>query len=43
MLIGSRQKLDTLTAPPILAITGAVINQVSTTKSLGEFIDKNLT
>lgn len=42
MLIGSRQKLNTLTASPVLNINGTPINQVSTSKSLGVFIDANL-
>ena len=43
MLIGSRQKLSTITDTPILTINGTPINQVSTTKSLGILIDSNLT
>ena len=43
MLIGSRQKLSTLTASPVLNINGTPINQVSTSKSLGVLIDANLT
>ena len=43
MLIGSRQKLGTLTAGPILTINGTPINQVATAKSLGILIDSNLT
>lgn len=43
MLIGSRQKLNTLTASPVLNINGTPINQVSTSKSLGVLIDANLT
>ena len=30
MLIGSRQKLNTLTASPVLSINGTPVNQVST-------------
>ena len=43
MLIGSRQKLSTLTASPVLNINGTPINQVSTSKSLGVLIYANLT
>ena len=43
MLIGSRQKLNTLTASPVLNINGTPVNQVSTSKSLGVLIDVNLT
>ena len=43
MLIGSRQKLNTLTASPVLSINGTPVNQVSTSKSLGVLIDANLT
>ena len=43
MLIGSRQKLNALTASPVLSINGSSVNQVSTSKSLGELIDANLT
>ena len=43
MLIGSRQKLNTLTASPVLSINGTPVNQVSTSKSLGVLIDTNLT
>ena len=43
MLIGSRQKLSTLTATPFLTINGTPINQVPTSKSLGILIDSNLT
>ena len=42
MLIGSRQKLRTLTASLILTINGTHINEVATSKSLGIFIDSNL-
>ena len=43
MLIGSRQKLKTLTTSPVLNINGTLVNQVSTLKSLGVLIDANLT
>ena len=43
MLVGSRQKLNTLTASPVLSINGTSVNQVSTSKSLGVLIDANLT
>ena len=43
MLIGSRQKLKTLTASPVLSINGTLVNQVSTSQSLGVLIDANLT
>ena len=43
MLIGSRQKLNALTASPVLSINGTPVNQVSTSKSLGVLIDANLT
>ena len=43
MLIGSRQKLYTLTPSPVLNINDTAINQVSTSKSLGVLIDANLT
>ena len=43
MLIGSREKLNTLTASPVLSINGTPVNQVSTSKSLGVLIDANLT
>ena len=42
-LISSRQKLYTLTASPVLSINGTPVNQVPTSKSLGERIDANLT
>ena len=32
MLIGSRQKLNALTASPVLSISGTPVNQVSTSK-----------
>ena len=43
LLIGSRQKLNTLTASPVLSVNGTPINQVSTSKSQGVFTDANLT
>ena len=43
MLIGSREKLNTLTASPVLSINGTPVNQVSTSKSLGVLTDANLT
>ena len=42
MLIGSRQKLNTLTASPVLSINGTSVNKVSTSKSLAVLIDANL-
>ena len=43
MLIGSRQRLRTLSENPNLKINIVPINRVSTTKSLGVVIDENLT
>ena len=43
MLIGSRQKLNALTASPVLSINGTPVNHVSTSKLLGVLIDVNLT
>ena len=43
MLIDLRQKLNTLTASPVLSINGTPVNQVSTSKSLGVLIDAILT
>ena len=43
MLIGSRQKLNAVTASPVLSINGTPVNHVSTSKSLGVLIDTNLT
>ena len=43
MLIGLRQKLNTLTASPVLSINNTPVNQVSTSRSLGVLIDANLT
>ena len=44
MLIGSRQRLNTLPRPPHLTIGGVPVNQVSVSiaKSLGVDIDENL-
>ena len=42
MLIGSRQRLCTFQSAPNLKINGAPIKQVSVTKSLGVYIDENL-
>ena len=39
MLIGSRQRLCTLTVPPRLSINGSPIEQVTTAKPLGVLID----
>ena len=38
MLIGSRQRLCTLTVPPSPSIKGALIEHVTSAKSLGEAI-----
>ena len=43
MLIGSRQKLNSLFAIPALEINGTQLNRVNFTKSLGVLIDGNLT
>lgn len=43
MLIGSRQRLNTFQAAPILALNNETIKQVPHTKSLGVHIDENLT
>ena len=43
MLIGSRQKLNSLSAYPALEINGTQLNRVNFTKSLGVLIDENLT
>ena len=43
MLIGSRQKLNTLTGSPVLNINGTLVNQVSLSKFPGVLIDANLT
>ena len=42
MLIGSRQKLSTLSNPLELCIDNVPIEHVSSVKSLGIFIDENL-
>ena len=42
MLIGSRQRLSTLTESPALAINDLQISQVTTAKSLGVTIDDKL-
>ena len=42
MLIGSRQKLSTFSRCPSITIDGGSINQVASTKSLGVYIDENL-
>ena len=42
MLIGSRQRLSTFHNPPSLMIDGAPITQVTSTKSLGVYIDETL-
>ena len=43
MLIGSRQKLDSQSALPALAINGTQLNRLNFTNFLGVLIDKNLT
>ena len=43
MLIGSRQKLNSLSAFPALEINGTQLNRVNFTKSFGVLIDENLT
>ena len=43
MLIGSRQKLNNLPAPPALEINGSHVTQVRSTKSLGIIIEEKLT
>ena len=42
MLIGSRQKLSTLSSQPELSIDNVQIEKVTSVKSLGIFIDENL-
>ena len=42
MLVGSRQKLNTLSNPLKLSIDNVPIEHVSSVKSLGIFIDENL-
>ena len=43
MLIGSRQKMNSLSVLPDLEINGTQLNRVDFTKSLGVLIDENLT
>ena len=43
MLLGSRQRLSTLSGPLSCSINGDSIKQVEFTKFLGVYIDKNLT
>ena len=43
MLIGSRQKLNSLSVLPDLEMNGTQLNRVDFTKSLGVLIDENLT
>ena len=43
MLLGSRQRLSTLSGPLSFSINGDSIKQVEFAKSLGVYIDKNLT
>ncbi|CAB4021146.1 Hypothetical predicted protein [Paramuricea clavata] len=43
MLIGSRQRLSTLSDNPSFEINGIPLDRVSTTKSLGVLLDENLT
>ena len=43
MLIGSRQKLNSLVVLPALEINGTQLTRVNFTKSLGVLIDENLT
>ena len=42
MLIGSRQRLNTLTASPTIRMTNTQVSQVTATKSLGVIIDDKL-
>ena len=42
MLIGSGQKLSTLSSQPELSIDNVPIEKVTSVKSLGIFIDENL-
>ena len=42
MLIGSRQRLNTVTVSPTLASNDFLVTQVATAKSLGVTIDDNL-
>ena len=41
MLIGSRQKLNSLSALPALEINGTQLNRINFIKSLGVLIDEN--
>jgi hypothetical protein len=43
MLIGSRQRLSTLSDNPSFEINGIPLDRVLTTKSLGILLDENLT
>ena len=43
LLIGSRKKLNTVTASPTLPVNGSAINQATKNKSLGILIVTNLT
>ena len=43
MLLGSRQKLNSLSVLPTLEINGTQLNRVNFTKSLCVLIDENLT
>ena len=43
MLIGSRQRLNSFNRLPSFTIVGNSIKQVEFTKSLGVYIDENLT
>lgn len=43
MLLGLRQRLSTLSGPLCFSVNGDSIKQVEFTKSLGVYIDKNLT
>ena len=42
MMIRSRQRLKTFSTIPSLIIDNASINQVASTKSLGVYVDENL-
>ena len=42
MLIGSRQRLNTIAASPTILMNGTRVKQVDTTKSLGITIDEKL-
>ena len=43
LLIGSRQKQNTITDSPVVSINGTPVNQVLTSKSLGVLINANHT